>query len=198
MPSLWMPQKAPGRQSICSRLCQEARCHLLTTDTWQWFPPYLATSLSATMGEMFECQWWHMEVWCIPSATNVPCVYWSQNEILSVSVFVYLFFETPLNLKFLVAVVTYFAVQYSILSARKKALIFMLQFFHNSLHSCNCPLQLSHRRLRFKLGMMLHNLIPHLSTSNTKKQKTVFNSFELHRKWQLYFLPISPTLHRIQ
>jgi len=80
----------------------------------------------------------------------------------------------------------------------------MLQFLHNSLHSRDCPLQLGHRLLRFILGMMgmmLHNIMLYytiLMHIKHKETKTVFNSFELYRMWQLYFLPISPTLHYIE
>lgn len=39
-----------------------------------------------------------MEFWCVLPAANVPCVCWSHNKFLSISVFVSLFFEIPLNL----------------------------------------------------------------------------------------------------
>ena len=72
------PQK---QQLLCNRWQYEARCHLLATDTWQRFLLHLDRCLGA---------------WCVPSATHVPGLYWSQNKVLGTRVFATLLFEISL------------------------------------------------------------------------------------------------------
>ena len=48
-------------------------------------------SIGATVGQILKCQREYAEVWCVPSATHVPCIHWSQNKVLGVRVFVLLF-----------------------------------------------------------------------------------------------------------
>jgi len=39
-------------------------------------------------GRVFECQWWLYEVWCVPSASHVPCVHQGQSKASHGCVFV--------------------------------------------------------------------------------------------------------------
>lgn len=43
--------------------------------------------------ECFSISSGHVEVWCVPSVTGVPCICWSLNKVLGIGLFGTLFFE---------------------------------------------------------------------------------------------------------
>ena len=70
------PQETPGWQAICIRHQRESSCLLLATVTWHRFLLRLDISIGVMVGKMRGD---HVEVWCVPSATNVPYKWRSQD-----------------------------------------------------------------------------------------------------------------------
>ena len=53
-----------------------------------FFFPTPAYKLWCRDGQVFECQWWLYEVWCVPSASHVPSVRHGRSNVSHSSVFV--------------------------------------------------------------------------------------------------------------
>ena len=85
---LLTPSKATDWQfPTNANVKQVATSWLQMLDT-DFFSPRRHTSFGAMMDGCFECQWWHYEVWCVPSASHVPCVHQGRSKVSHSRVFV--------------------------------------------------------------------------------------------------------------
>ena len=75
--------EAPGRQVDCSRCWWEARYHLLATDTQQQCLYPEIQTLVPLWGKCWDGGGNYVEVWSVPSASHVPCIGQSHNNILA-------------------------------------------------------------------------------------------------------------------
>jgi hypothetical protein len=79
-PCVWIPSDVPGWQAICGIYWHEASCHFLFTDTWHHFFYTRIQSLVPWWDQCLNVNGHNMKVWCVPSATHVPCVQCTQNK----------------------------------------------------------------------------------------------------------------------
>jgi hypothetical protein len=70
---------------VCDWVCQICKSG---TDTGYWFILSWDTNLGAVVEQVLNVSGEHIEVWCVPSATHVPGIAQSQNEMFSIRVFV--------------------------------------------------------------------------------------------------------------
>ena len=89
----FVPMKRHGWQVIGSWWL-ETSSHLLAADTRHQFLLCQETGLRALVGQCQSISCDYLEVWCVPSAALVPCIYWSQNKVSVIRVFVTSFFDS--------------------------------------------------------------------------------------------------------
>ena len=77
-PSFWTPWKAPAWQTIYNRRRHEARCRFLVTVIWYRFILRRDSALIARWDRYIIVSGEWIQVWCVLSATHVPCVHRSQ------------------------------------------------------------------------------------------------------------------------
>ena len=81
---LWTLYKAAGRRVIANRCWHKSSHHLLATDFFyariQCWVPQWDRCLNANSS--------FVEVWCVPSATHVPCICQGQNRVLGFILFI--------------------------------------------------------------------------------------------------------------
>jgi hypothetical protein len=81
-----IPLKVTRNQAIWNWRRREATCPLLATGTWHRFLLRRDTIIGGTVGQILYVKGDYVNVWCVPSATHVPRVHPSRNNLLGIRV----------------------------------------------------------------------------------------------------------------
>jgi hypothetical protein len=83
----------PLNKHLTDKLLVKACRHLLTKDIWQWYTGIQPLVLKGANAFISVVTTW---IFCVPSATHVPCIFGTQNKVNDIMIFVTLFLETRL------------------------------------------------------------------------------------------------------